>query len=239
MNAVAGIPLRTAADAAELATTLADDVLAALAGAIAAQGSATLVVSGGSTPKPLFERLAKDRALDWSAVTILLADERVVPPHHPDSNEGMLSRTLLDGSPSAARFVSLYEDGLAEGEPSALRAVAARVEPLDAPFDVVLLGMGDDGHTASLFPDSPQLEAAMAPDAPMPVSLQHPASQPLVRLSLTAARLWRSHRLWLHLTGDGKRATFEAAMRDGRLPIARLLDAEPASTAERAVYWAP
>jgi len=237
---IGGIALHTGEDADTLAERLAGDVATVLERAIEARGGATLVVSGGSTPPPMFERLRR-LPLDWARVTITLADERVVEPADEQSNERLVKRMLLLDEAAAARWVSLYEDGLDSAQPdAALSRVAARVAALPGPFDVVLLGMGGDGHTASLFPDAAELESAMSATPDVQVALLRPPSQPLTRLSLVAARLCAARHLWLHITGESKRALLADSLsvesaRDG-LPIARVL--RKADT-DRAIYWAP
>uniref|UniRef100_UPI00055E8A1D 6-phosphogluconolactonase n=1 Tax=Pseudomonas asplenii TaxID=53407 RepID=UPI00055E8A1D len=125
--------------------------------AIAARGVATLVVSGGRSPVAFFQNLAK-QDLDWSQVVISLADERWVPVEHADSNAGLLKRHLLQGAAARARFIGLY-NAAANLDEAARQADQFLAELPD--IDVLVLGMGDDGHTASLFPGSPNLQAAL------------------------------------------------------------------------------
>lgn len=133
-----------------MAEHLAEDMSECLQSGIAKRSRACLAVSGGRTPEHIFPALA-NKALPWDRVTITLADERWVDPVHPDSNEGLTRRLLLQGSASKARFVGLKTshenpfDGHAETETA--------LATLDWPHDVIFLGMGEDGHIASLFPD--------------------------------------------------------------------------------------
>ncbi|RUQ46373.1 6-phosphogluconolactonase, partial [Corynebacterium pseudodiphtheriticum] len=146
--------------AALLADGLANDVAEQLRAAISARGDATLVVSGGRSPVAFFQSLAK-QGLDWSKVTVTLADERWVPVEHADSNAGLLKQHLLQGPAAKARFLSLYS-AAANLEDAAWQADRWRGE-LPA-IDVLVLGRGDDGNTASLFPNSPTLGDALQPN---------------------------------------------------------------------------
>ena len=141
-----------------LADGLANDVAEQLRAAISARGEATLVVSGGRSPVAFFQNLAK-QGLDWSKVTISLADERWVPVEHADSNAGLLKKYLLQGPAAKAKFLSLYA-AAANLEDAAEQADRLLAE-LPA-IDVLVLGMGDDGHTASLFPQQSEPERGPA-----------------------------------------------------------------------------
>jgi 6-phosphogluconolactonase len=146
----------------ELTTHLADTITADLRRAVEARGLASLVVSGGRSPVPLFEKL-RVQALDWARICVGLVDERWVEPNDPDSNERLVRENLLKDAAAAARFA-----GLKNAAPSPdLGAVSAweTYARVPRPFDVTVLGMGDDGHTASLFPSSPNLESALNPTA--------------------------------------------------------------------------
>ena len=236
---IAGLPLRTAPGAAALADRLAADVAASLRAALETRGQASLVVSGGSTPAAMFDRLAHE-ALDWSRVGVTLADERAVPPDHEDSNERLVRTRLLVDEAAAARFTPLYRS---DGD---LARVGAALDALARPFDVVLLGMGTDGHTASLFPDAPELEAALAGDEAVMGIV--PPSTPHPRITLTRRALLDARRCVLHVVGAAKRDVLEAAMAawreggdaPGTPPVARALGAAseaPGVAVE--VWWAP
>ena len=147
-------PLTKFADGDSLSRALSRRLAANLQAAIAARGLASLVVSGGKSPIKLFE-LLRAESLDWSKVCVALADERWVDPTDPDSNEKLVRDVLLKQAAAAARFI-----GLKNGAPTPdLGAVSAweTFARVPRPFDAVVLGMGDDGHTASLFPHSPNL----------------------------------------------------------------------------------
>lgn len=178
--------------------------------ALAARGKATLVVSGGRTPLGLFRRL-READLDWSRVMVTLADERWVPEDHADSNARLVREHLLIGLAAAARFVSLKTDAAdpVAGARLASEALAAWPEP----FDVVILGMGEDGHTASLFPDSPQIVAGLS-DATGQACLatENATKAPRWRITLTAPRLLNSRNIALHATGAAKWALIGRAL---------------------------
>ncbi len=136
------------AAAADLATRIAT----VLSEAIATRGTASLALSGGRSPKPVLEALART-PLDWSKVVVTLVDERWVAPDAPDSNERLLRDTLLTGPAAAAHFVPMKNDAADAyaGRPAVEAAFAA----IPWPLDIVLLGMGEDGHTASLIEHRP------------------------------------------------------------------------------------
>lgn len=230
------------ADARQLASTLAQQLAATLSAACRDRGVATLVVSGGRTPLPLFEQL-RATAVDWSQVRITLADERWVDPDGPESNERLLRDSLLAGAAVAAQFVPLKN-----AAPSAAAGAGLawdKLQTLQRPFDVVVLGMGDDGHTASLFAQSPGARAALDPAAePACVPMTAPVS-PHERLSLNLAALLQARRLILHITGEHKWQVYQDALREAAqagqsrlapLPITAVL-AQSAVPVE--VYWAP
>jgi 6-phosphogluconolactonase len=202
---------RSFADSATLLDSLTGAVGDLLDQALAARDRAGLVVSGGRTPGDLFRRLAL-KPLRWRDVTVTLADERWVPPGDPASNEGLVRRTLLGDPPGAqARFIPLYtgDETPEAGEAACARALAA----LPRPIDLVMLGMGDDGHTASLFPDAPTLGDALTSKAPC--LAMRPPGAPQARMTLTLPTLLDSRRIILLITGASKRQTLEQALTDG------------------------
>lgn len=190
--------------AGELAVTVAN----ALRSAIDARGVATLVVSGGRSPVAFFERLSS-QVLDWSKVTVSLADERWVPVSHPDSNEGLVRRHLLQGEAAGARFFGLYQSAPSV-EASARLAAAALAEL--APIDVLVLGMGEDGHTASLFPGSPNLGEALRADCLQRCLPMLAPSVPRQRLTLTLPLLASAQLTLLAVQGRAKLATLADAL---------------------------
>ncbi len=219
----------------ELASSLADSIAADLEAAIGERGAASLVVSGGSTPWPLFQELSR-RSLPWNRVWITLADERWVDIDDEASNEAMVRRLLLVDEAAAARWVGLKNDAATpeEGRDEA----EERLRPIQRPFDVVVLGMGGDGHTASLFPDASELAAGLDPESDHLCLAVRPPEAPHPRLSLTLMALLDSRRIVLHLTGDDKRDVYRLALADGpaeELPIRAVLR----GAADRVeLYWA-
>ena len=200
------------------------------------RAEATLVLAGGRTSPPILRRLAA-LPLPWRDLVVVPTDERWVPVDHPDSNLGQLQAALADAP--ALGMIALVPDE-PEGPPDP-RVARGALASIDAPFDVVMLGMGTDGHFASLFPGAANLQRALDPagrdDAvaivpdPMPASGAHP------RISLTLPRLLRSRAVLLVATGDDKRATLERAQADASsVPIGALLHA-PGARIE--IHWSP
>ena len=220
-----------------LAEALAGGVAAVLGGAIATRGVATLAVSGGSTPKLLFERLSQID-IDWHDVTVTLVDERWVPETNQRSNGALLRTHLLKDKAAAARFLPLYVD--TDTPDAAKDDLHDRFQRVTRPFDVVILGMGNDGHTASFFPGADALGEAIDPDGREPVvAITAPgAGEP--RVTLTLPMLIDARFLALHIEGADKLATYEKAAEAGPatdMPVRAVLRAgrtEPIN-----VFWAP
>ncbi|WP_409281746.1 6-phosphogluconolactonase [Pseudomonas defluvii] len=228
----ANVAAHTYASPALLAEDLARNVAERLSAAIAANGQATLVVSGGRSPVMFFQCLAR-RSLDWSKVVVSLADERWVPVEHVDSNAGLLKRYLLVGAAAKARFIGLYRAS-ASLEAAALDADQALAEL--PPIDVLVLGMGDDGHTASLFPASPNLAQGLAADSPRRCLPMLAPSVPHQRLSMTRALLGTAAFTALSVQGQGKLATLRAALAGddpAEMPIRAFLHAS------LDIFWCP
>jgi 6-phosphogluconolactonase len=217
------LPARRYADMETLARELAAGVAGSLTAAIGARGLASLVVSGGRSPVRLFEIL-RTQPLEWDRVCVALADERWVAPDDPASNERLVRDVLLKDHAASARFL-----GLKNGAPTPdLGAVSAweTFARVPRPFDAVILGMGDDGHTASLFPGSPNLPRALNPAAVAGcVGMWAPVA-PQPRLSLNLTALLDSRRIVVLITGESKWRTFAAACAAGPvedMPIRALL----------------
>ncbi len=199
---------------------LADQVKELLAKAIAVRGHAYLAISGGKTPIPLFKLLAK-KVLDWEKVTIILVDERCVPVGHPDRNERMVREFLLQNEAKRAHFLSLDDT---ENDWSVLQKQVASL-PV---FDVVILGMGEDGHTASLFPCSPQLATGLAEDAEAILHVT-PKTAPHERISMSKKRLLYSDIIFIHVVGAKKQAILSKALVQPdpmQMPISAFLNNE-------------
>lgn len=231
-----GPELQRFADPEHLADALSDRLVKRLTGAITARGTATLIVSGGKTPLPLFERLAVTD-LGWRHVRIALADERWVGIEEPGSNERFVREHLLHGHAAAASFIGLKNDAstAARGAAGAWRALSG----MHRPFDAVLLGMGDDGHTASLFPDSPGLNKALNPDAsPACVATRSPVP-PHERITLNCAALLDAHDIIVSCVGEEKWQVYEMALADGpaeHMPIRAIFRQTRTPVS---FFWAP
>jgi 6-phosphogluconolactonase len=223
-------------DAPELTSHLADTIAADLRRAVEARGIASLVVSGGRSPVPLFEKL-RGQALDWTRVCVGLVDERWVESNDPDSNEKLVRDNLLNGAAAAARFA-----GLKNAAPSPdLGAVSAweTYARVPRPFDVTVLGMGDDGHTASLFPNSPNLKSALNPTAIAGCVGMWSPTPPQARISLNLSALLDSRRIVLFIVGEEKWRTYLRASEPGPaedMPVRAVLRQQRTPVE---VVWAP
>ncbi len=216
----------------ELAEKLAATIAEKLSDAIAKRGTGFIAVSGGSTPALLFAELSR-AAIDWKKVIVTLIDERLVPPASPRSNARLVADKLLQGPAAAARFVPLYH-GTDDGEEAADLARAALAE-LPWPLDVAVLGMGGDGHTASFFPDAPDLAELLAADAAKLVLHVEAASAGEHRLTLTLGRIAEAGLLALHIEGPDKRQVLDRALGGEKLPIRAAFEAAPRPVE---IFWA-
>ena len=201
------------ADTAALNTDFAKRLVAILQQAINERGAAYLVVSGGKTPQALFTALSQVD-LAWDKVTVLLADDRWLDDTQSDSNERLVKAVLLQNNAKAAKFISLYADTASAFD--GVTQVLPRIAALPT-FDAVILGMGEDGHTASLFPCSEQIQAGLAVDAPAVLAVK-PTTAPYERMSLSLPRLLDSRHLFLHLVGANKLAVLNKAMAEQDVP---------------------
>ncbi len=197
-----------------------------LRSALASNGTATLAVPGGTTPGPVFDNLC-DVDLDWENVTVMLGDERCVPETSDRSNTRLLRERLLTGKAAAAKFVSFAIDPETD-----LERLQEEVEA-HLPLSLLLLGMGADMHTASLFPGAPELEAALADDAPAVVTMT-PQDGLEPRVTLSGRVLKGAMSTHVLITGEEKRAALETA--------AKLHDAKAAPIRtvlhDATIHWA-
>jgi 6-phosphogluconolactonase len=220
--------IETFSDGAAWADACSTRLTGALAAALVDNGKAVFAGSGGSTPAPIYRRMAHSD-LDWSRVAVTLIDERYVPETSPESNATLLKQTLLTGAAAAARFVPLFHPAVTVDRAAALAAHALAAE--GGKLDAVLLGMGEDGHICSMFPHSPTLKTLLAPTL-KPNVLGVPqgrdgAAPSLERLSINLPYLMTARRVVLALTGAAKRAVFEreAAGDPATQPIAAMIAA--------------
>ena len=207
----------------ELSDVTADAIGAALSDAVAIRGTASLVATGGRSPGPVYDRLSL-ADLDWSRVTVTLSDDRCVGEEHPDSNARLVRTRLLQGCAAAARFLPLWP-----------APEAAALQPL-LPFDVVMLGMGEDGHIASLIPGDPDLEDGLSTNERLrhvPAGLGNP---PLARITLTLTAILNSRAIFLLIAGEPKREVISRAMAGEDLPVSRLI--RQAGDRLR-IFWTP
>lgn len=206
-----------------LADAAAGAISAQLAEAIGLRSRASLVGTGGRSPGAIYDRLAKG-GTDWSRVNVTLSDERCVPPDDPASNQRLLRERLLVGAGAKAHLLPLWP----EPDPAALAALR--------PFDVIMLGMGEDGHIASLIPGDPGLEDAMTTaDATrrVPAGLGKP---PVPRITLTLSALLDARAIFLLVAGETKRGVVQRALAGEDLPVGRLI--AQAKTSIR-IFWTP
>ncbi len=214
---------------------LTRELIAQLKKALEARPFASLVLSGGSTPVPLFTLLSR-ADLDWQRVQITLADERWVDPGHDASNEHLVRRHLLQGPAAAAQFTGLKTEHATPEEGQA--SCEQRLRALSRPFDAAVLGMGNDGHTASLFPDADHLATALDPPEGQACIAMRAPSASQARISLTLPALLECRWLALLCTGQDKHDTFSRALASGpieAMPVRAILRAKR----QVAFYWAP
>ena len=211
-------------DADEMAAAVAGDIQFIIESAIDARGGAVIALSGGKTPVPIYAKLAAAK-LDWKRVTIVPTDERVVPLGDPLSNVTMIAKAFI---PKGARVMPIVPTATADYK-AAGRSADALMQDLHWPLDLCLLGVGGDGHTASIFP-GPDLDEALAGPRErralgvMPEPL--PAEAPVPRVTLSREGIVTARALLIAVTGADKREVIEAAIKQGAgsaYPIGRVL----------------
>ncbi|WP_306114004.1 MULTISPECIES: 6-phosphogluconolactonase [unclassified Roseovarius] len=216
------------ADEEMLAINVANILAGKLTATLDHEERALLVVPGGTTPGPIFDDLC-DADLDWSRVDVMLSDERWVPEVHVRSNTRLIRERLLTGRAAKARYLPLYAK--AETPEEVLPELEANITP-DLPISVLLLGMGADMHTASMFPGADRLEEALRRDAPILVPMRG-GSAPEPRITLSARVLNEAMSKHLVITGQQKRAALERArgLPHAEAPVAAVLS-------DLTVHWA-
>jgi 6-phosphogluconolactonase len=222
---------------AEACEALADILAAQLFDALQNGGRARVALSGGSSPEPCYRALA-GHALDWSRVDVTLVDDRWVGPDDPGSNEAMIRRVFA--SQPDARITGLHVPGVTASQAHA--QVAAQIAPL-LPLDVVVLGMGPDAHTASWFPGSADLAAALDPSGHTAVMAYDASDAPVAkpypsRMTLTLPVIANAGWIALLLFGADKRDVLNRALEQPTqvAPIRAIFEAAPEKIA---VFWAP
>ena len=220
----------------EMAEAVAGDVGFIVESAVDARNASLIALPGGDTPEPIFQALAAKK-LPWKQVTIIPTDERLVPMDDERSNVRGIAKAFL---PNGARVIPIAAD-IADYR-LAGNSADARLQDLPWPPDLVWLGMGEDGHTASLFA-GPDLQNALdAPKARRAVGVMPdpmPSDAPVPRVTLTRAAILSARTMLITITGDAKRELLERAIEDGqssKLPIGRLL-AEAEQPID--IHWAP
>lgn len=211
-------------NSAEMGEALAGDIQFIIESAIDARGAAVIALAGGRTPAPIYAKLSKAK-LDWKRVTIIPTDDRIVPMGDPMSNVTGLAKVFL---PLGARVIPVVSEK-ADDYKAAGRAADARLQDFHWPLDLCLLGMGADGHTASIFPGPDLTEALTGPKerralGVMPDPL--PPEAPVARVSLSLAAIVSARALMIAITGQEKRHVLERAISEGAgstLPIGRVL----------------
>lgn len=206
-----------------LAETLAKEIAKILEDAIAEKGEAAIALSGGSTPKKLLIQLSK-KSLPWEKVTVTLVDERWVDESHSDSNAALIKNFLLQGKAEKAKYLPLKSDFetpyLAENETDTL------LKTLPSPLDVVVLGMGNDGHTASFFPLAKTLGKALDLKNQKHCCALTPPAAAHERMTLTLSYLRSANKIFLHIVGSEKWQVLQEAISKGPvedLPIRAFL----------------
>ncbi len=224
-------------DDASLAATFAQAVAANLRAALGERGRALIGLSGGSTPRRFLQELSRQR-LDWNRVVVTLCDDRWVAPDSDRSNEKLLRETLLLNHASAATFQPLHVD--TPDPEQGLSQVADALAKLPLPFDVIVLGMGSDGHTASLFPGGDHLAAALDPATSARVLPMRAPDAPEPRVTLTLPVLATARAMYLHIEGADKKAVLDHALAETVAakfaPIRVVLEA---SAVTPATFWCP
>lgn len=228
-------------DQASLFSALLNESKNILATALAKRGRATMLVSGGSTPKLLYQQLSEE-GLGWSDIEVALVDERWVESNHPASNQAFINQQLLQNQATCARFTAMKTND--EAAVDGLEECEKQYQSLPKPFDMTVLGMGSDGHTASLFPSAQGLADAMndkndklcAAIRALPSDVTGEWTE---RMTLSLYGLMQSRQLHLLMTGQQKLDVYQQALVNddfNLMPISAVLKQ---SIVPVNVYWAP
>jgi 6-phosphogluconolactonase len=192
----------------EIDNNLCSSIILDLKEDIQTKNQASLLVSGGSTPINLFELLS-NADLEWEKVSISLVDDRFLPDDHKDQNGSMVRKLLIQNKAAKAKFIPLVQDSSDITRSIEMANKAFKV--VSQPFSSVILGMGDDGHTASLFPDCDELDGGMDLNNENTIIKTEPKTAPYQRISLTRKAILNAKSLYLHFYGEEKLKVFEAA----------------------------
>ena len=207
----------------ELIDTLSSKIIDNLQEAIQNKGRASLLVSGGSTPKPLFEKLSSFD-IPWDKVKIALCDERWIDKNHKDSNEKLVRDSLLVNFAAKAQFISMYQEYLDIEDAQDVCSDIYEKELF--PFDVLILGMGNDGHTASLFPNNIKLKEALETTKGFCICMK-PDTAPYERMSLTKTAILSATNIYLHFEGVEKQNVYKKVLEGASsndMPVSAILN---------------
>lgn len=220
---------------AELATVIAN----LLSEGVSRNGRASLFVSGGSTPVQLFKNLS-NKDLPWANIDICLVDERWVSPTAEDSNELLVKTHLLQNKAADANFTGMWNS--AKNATTGEQECASSLQKIQRPFDVLILGLGNDGHTASLFPGAAKLGQATDMNSGKICMAITPLDAPHERMTLTLPTILESKHIFLHITGQNKKDVLEQALKDEpaeEMPIRFILKNESSKQKNNcSIYWA-
>ncbi|HKT53454.1 MAG TPA: 6-phosphogluconolactonase [Caulobacteraceae bacterium] len=235
-DTAASPPERRFSNADEMNDALASEIAARLKARIASDGRASLVATGGTTPGPLYDRLCR-ADLPWDRVQVTLTDERWAATDDAASNEALVRSRLLTGPAAAATMVGLKTSDPAP--PAAVGTVDARLAAMPRPFEVTVLGMGDNGHIASLFPHAPELAVAQSGEGFVCAVVQESAAGASQRLSMTLRALLDTRWIAILIQGREKLETYRRASTAGgitELPVRMVLRQNQAPVE---LWWAP
>ncbi|MEW9855462.1 6-phosphogluconolactonase [Novosphingobium sp. M1R2S20] len=224
-------------DAAEMAAAVADDIGFIIESAIDARGAAVIALPGGKTPLPIYDKLSSAK-LEWKRVTIIPGDERIVPLGDPLSNVTALAKFFL---PKGARVMPIVPHAI-EDYKAAGRSADALMQDLHWPLDLCLLGVGSDGHTASIFPGPDYDEALTGPKERRALGVMPdpmPADAPVPRVTLSMAAITAARALMIAVAGKEKRAVVEAAIKEGKSSKSPIGQALARTELPVDIHWAP